>query len=193
MIDYSVVRYSPSTSRYHRLLEKLTVVLKERNVRIATIADYGSGVGFDPDNDLVNLLKQNQVGNSLTGVFAYDLIPEEYATQKEIEGIPLDYKKRNVSDGLFTSATEPKTDLSMSLSLLNHLQSQKRVDILEGMLRKTNIALLIAYGGAYGRNYWDEENPTKLLSRGRDGKHNGWFFIKNPQGGLDFIPLSTTK
>lgn len=186
--DYPVNTYSPTSPRHNRIFEKTISALQNHDTPIATIGDFGSGIGFGPLDNLASLMKGHDMP-APNQIHAFDIFPAKYVGRKEVDGIPLVYTQQDISNPLFTASTATKVDFAMNLSVLPHLRSGKRVDIIKGMLRKSP-AMLIE-GGIYGRNYWDEENTSELLPRYPRSEHNGYLFIKNQKGGLDFTPLSS--
>ena len=186
--NYSVNTYSPKSPRHQVILDKTLSALQIHNTSIASIGDFGSGITFGPLENLIRLLKEHGMAIP-TEIQAFDIFPAQYVSRKDIDGIPLIYTQQDISASLFTSSTTPVLDFSMSLSVLPHLRSAKRVEIIKGMLRKSPAVLI--EGSIYGRNYWDEENPSDLLPRSPTSKHNGYLFTKNQNGGLDFQPLTS--
>lgn len=186
--DYPINTYSPKTPRHQFMFEKTLTQLQDHNLRINTVGDFGSGVTFGPLANLTSLIKARGLSSPET-IYAYDLIPEQFAERKDIDGTKIVYNRQDISSPTFTSSAEPPLDFAMSMSVLPHLRSGKRIEIIKGMLRKSPAILF--EGSIYGRNYWNEENPQNLLPRSPKSEHNGWLFIKNQRGGLDFTPLTS--
>jgi len=122
-------------------------------------------------------------------IYAFDRYPEKLVRTTNIEGIALHYTQQDISDPAFIKRQSPSLDFAMSMSVYPHLRSEQRVSITKGVLSKTKAFLI--EGAIFGRNYWNEQDPSFLLPRFPHNEHNGWLFIKNKHGGLDFIPLNS--